>query len=141
MRAFLDTSVIVCAANGDDPRHQQAKDTVLRYGPKRTFASVHALAETYNGLTTIPRRPRFHPMQVERFLDDLRKHVFFVELTQEEYLLTIGRVAREGLTGGILYDALHVECARKAKAQVIYTYNVRHFRAVAPDLAERIQEP
>ncbi len=35
-----------------------------------------------------------------------------------------------GLTGGIIYDALHLEAARKAGCARIYTYNLAHFRAL-----------
>jgi predicted nucleic acid-binding protein len=45
------------------------------------------------------------------------------------------------LSGGIIYDALLIACARKIDAERIYTWNVRHFQMVAPDLAERIVEP
>ncbi|MBI5281963.1 MAG: PIN domain-containing protein [Candidatus Solibacter usitatus] len=141
MRAFLDTTVLVAAFDGNDPRHERAKDVILRGGPKRTFAAVHAMAECYACLTSQPRRPRIQPTQVERFLEDLRKYVFFIELSQEEYLLAMNGAAEKGLTGGIIYDALHVESARKAKAQTIYTYNRRHFMAVAPELAGRIVAP
>ncbi len=44
-------------------------------------------------------------------------------------------------TGAIIYDALILACARKARAEVIYTWNVKHFRLVAPDLSDRIVEP
>jgi predicted nucleic acid-binding protein len=46
-----------------------------------------------------------------------------------------------GLAGGIVFDALLLACARKVDAERIYTWNVRHFRMVAPDLAERIVTP
>jgi predicted nucleic acid-binding protein len=45
------------------------------------------------------------------------------------------------LTGGIIYDCLLLACARKAQAERICTWNVRHFRSIAPDLAERIVTP
>jgi predicted nucleic acid-binding protein len=41
----------------------------------------------------------------------------------------------------MIYDALLLACARKANADRIYTWNLRHFRALAPDLAERIVAP
>ena len=41
----------------------------------------------------------------------------------------------------IVYDALLKACARKCKAQVIYTFNERHFTRVAPDPADRIRTP
>jgi predicted nucleic acid-binding protein len=54
---------------------------------------------------------------------------------------TVHRTAALKLSGGIIYDALLMSCARKADAERIYTWNERHFRLVAPDLADRIVTP
>jgi predicted nucleic acid-binding protein len=43
--------------------------------------------------------------------------------------------------GERIYDALLLACARKSGADVIYTFNSRHFIRVAPDLTDRIQAP
>jgi predicted nucleic acid-binding protein len=64
-----------------------------------------------------------------------------VSLTAEEYVAAVDGLAGLGHSGGMIYDALIVACARKAKASRIYTLNPRHFRLVAPDLAARIVEP
>ena len=56
-------------------------------------------------------------------------------------MLAIEQAAGLSLTGPIIYDALILACARKIKAAVIYTQNVRHFRQAAPDLAHIIREP
>jgi predicted nucleic acid-binding protein len=54
---------------------------------------------------------------------------------------TLRRTANLGHSGGMIYDALHLACARKVEAEQIYTWNVRHFRMMAPDLADRIVTP
>ena len=64
-----------------------------------------------------------------------------IALSAAEQLSVIADVSQRGLAGGILYDALIVACARKAHATRIYTFNTKHFRMVAPDLAPRIIEP
>jgi hypothetical protein len=43
-----------------------------------------------------------------------------------------------GIAGGGIYDAFHVSCARKVNAEITYTWNIRDFQRVAPDLADRI---
>jgi predicted nucleic acid-binding protein len=50
-------------------------------------------------------------------------------------------ISRRGISGAGIHDSLTLACARKARAERIYTWNLRHFRAVAPDLAERIVAP
>jgi len=41
----------------------------------------------------------------------------------------------------MLYDALLARCARKAAAEVIYTWNVQHFRRLDPEVVKRIKTP
>jgi hypothetical protein len=43
--------------------------------------------------------------------------------------------------GGRIYDALHPRCAHKAGADWIYTFNVRHFQQMAPELEGKICAP
>jgi predicted nucleic acid-binding protein len=74
-------------------------------------------------------------------LDGFRAKLKFVALTADEVHETAGRVSRLGLAGGVIYDALLLACARKVDAERIYTWNVRHFQMVAPDLAGRIVTP
>jgi len=64
-----------------------------------------------------------------------------VTLTEEDYFLTVRDSARAGRIGGIIYDALLLACARKVNADRIHTWNIGHFRMIAPDLAGRIVEP
>jgi predicted nucleic acid-binding protein len=52
----------------------------------------------------------------------------------------IGNLARLGIAGGQVYDALIAWCAVDAGATVLLTWNVKHFTAIAPpDL--KVQEP
>jgi hypothetical protein len=64
-----------------------------------------------------------------------------VNLTATEYLKLIEAAGPAGARGGSIYDLLLLGCARKAKAQVIYTLNHRHFVALAPDLAPKVTAP
>jgi predicted nucleic acid-binding protein len=64
-----------------------------------------------------------------------------ISLTPQEYFETIRDMADRSLSGGMTYDALLMRCAAKAEAETIYTLNARHFRIIAPDLAQRIVEP
>ena len=46
-----------------------------------------------------------------------------------------------GISGGAIYDALIAQCALKAKAQFLYTWNVKHFTRLGPEIANRVREP
>jgi predicted nucleic acid-binding protein len=74
---------------------------------------------------------------IEAFL----KRLTPIALSPDEYLGAMRRTADLGLSGGVIYDALHLACARKVDAQHIYTWNQKYFRLVAPDLADRIATP
>ncbi len=74
---------------------------------------------------------------IEAFLLRMR----LIALTSEEYLRTVRETARNGHSGGMVYDALLIACARKSKSEHIYTWNLKDFRAIAPDLADRIITP
>lgn len=88
-----------------------------------------------------PRPLRIAPAEVARIVAHTSKRFQFVSLTPTEYVAAITGLAGLGHSGGMIYDALIVACARKAKATRIYTLNPKHFRLVAPDLAARILEP
>ena len=75
------------------------------------------------------------------FVKEVGERLSVVTLTPREYLATIHRAADAGLPGGMIYDALLLACARKCAADVIFTFNIKHFIRVAPDLADRIQAP
>ncbi len=81
------------------------------------------------------------PLTAAQMVQHLSRRFKVTALTASEHLATIIEVSQRGLTGGILYDALIMACARKIDATRIYTFNTKHFRLVAPDLAPRIVEP
>lgn len=84
---------------------------------------------------------RIQPNQATLILSNFRTRFQFIELTSDEVFQAIERTAVLKLPGGIIYDALLLACARKADAEYIYTWNVKHFKMVAPDLAARILTP
>ncbi len=141
MSVFLDTSVLVAAVRTADLRHAASDDLVRKCRPENATCAAHTLAEVYASLTGMRPPNRFRPDQAMLVVDEFRRKFRCVELTADEVLDTARGIAGLGLLGGIIYDALLLTCARKVNAERIYTWNVRHFQMVAPDLAERIVEP
>jgi predicted nucleic acid-binding protein len=138
---FVDTSVLIAAAHASHERHRASREVWNHCTRKGGAVSVHALAELYSGLTAMPPslrlRPRDAALAIKTFLERLTP----IALTAHEYAGALTRAAGLGLAGGIIYDALHLECARKCAAERIYTWNLLPCRAAAPDLAERIVTP
>ncbi len=64
-----------------------------------------------------------------------------VTLTVEASFIAIDKAADQGFVGAIIYDVLLMACARKVSPTTISTWNTKHFRRVAPDLAPNIREP
>jgi predicted nucleic acid-binding protein len=104
--------------------------------------SGHGLSEVYAVLTRAPFTPPVFPLGAWKLLS-MNVLPFFeiVTLTPQMYVSTIKRCANHGWLGGRIYDALHLACAKQAACERIYTFNVRHFQQVAPDLADRIGAP
>jgi predicted nucleic acid-binding protein len=76
-----------------------------------------------------------------QFIERMQQNTTMITLDGGEYFDTIDALSRRGMTGAVIYDALILACARKVRAERIYTWNLRHFRAVAPDLAAKIMTP
>jgi len=91
-------------------------------------------------MTALPVRPQLSPEQVFIFVEQIVDRLKTISLDESEFLRTIHEFA-EGHASGSVYDALLLACARKADARVIYTWNLKHFRRIAPDLADRIRTP
>ena len=109
--------------------------------PQSACCAAHSLAELYSSLTGMRPPYRFRPEHAIVVLDQVRTSLQCIPLSAEEVFQTIHETAILKLPGGIIYDALLMACARKVDAKRIYTWNEKHFRMVAPDLADRIVTP
>jgi len=89
----------------------------------------------------MPGKNRAAPEQILAFLQEVRDRMNIVTLDDREYWRVIENAAANGISGGAVYDALIGECAIKAAAQTIYTWNVRHFQLLGPGIAARVREP
>ncbi len=140
MRAFLDTSVLIAAARAADLRHQASRKLWAQLEPGTGACAAHSLAELYATLTGMKAPNRFLPDQAMLILEQVGATLTCVPLGSE-VSEAIQNLAKMKLYGGIVSDALILACARKCEAEVIYTWNEKHFKMVAPDLAHRILSP
>jgi predicted nucleic acid-binding protein len=84
----------------------------------------------------------FHPTEAYRIVaETIVGRCEVVCLDQADYLATLQAAANSGLRGGIIYDALHVRCAEKARCDRIYTFNIPDFLRVAPQIGKQILRP
>jgi predicted nucleic acid-binding protein len=141
MKEFFDTSVLVAAFWGGHRDHTASIKLLGAANKKQSACAMHTLAEVYAAMTAIPIRPMLPPEQVMLFVKEVRDRLTLVPLDESEYFETIQQAASAGFTSGRVYDALLLCCAVKVKAQTIYTWNLKHFQAIAPGLAARIRTP
>ena len=138
---FVDTNVVVAASTVSDKRHDACVDVLAVADKRGGCCSIHTLAEIFNVLSGRPLPLRMSPSDAAKVVAHIAQRLTTISLTASEYVRAVEGLARLGHSGGMIYDALIVACARKAKASRIYTLNSKHFRLVAPDLAARIVEP
>ncbi len=141
MKRFFDTSVLVASFWGDHQHHAASLKLFAPAAPKEAACSQHMLAELFAVLSSLPVRPQIAPEQAALFIEEVRERLTPVALSAEEYYETIRSAAERGIAGGRIYDALLLQCARKCNAETIYTWNLKHFQAIAPDLAKRMRTP
>jgi predicted nucleic acid-binding protein len=141
VKAFFDTSVLIASFVGDHGHHQASLRAFAAATPKDCACSLHSLAEVFAVLSSLPVKPPISPEQAVLFVDEMRERLTAVALTATEYRDTMRAISERGIAGGRIYDALLLQCARKCKAEVIYTWNLKHFQAIAPDLANRLHTP
>lgn len=132
---YFDTSVLVAALVEIHPHHQPAVALLEESIGRRVTAymSTHGLTELYSVLTRTPFKPPISPALAWQLIEEsILPNIERVTLTPREHTELLRTIAKEGVAGGRVYDAIHIECARKTTCDRIYTFNVRNFRALAP---------
>ena len=141
MRAFVDTTVLLAAANADHVHHGPSRTLVLGLSRRQDACAAHSLAELYSTLTRMPFPQRRNASQALLFVADVQARLTPVALTPEEYFAAISEYSAMGVVGGAIYDALIARCALKARAEKIFTWNVRHFRQFGPGIEKKLRTP
>jgi len=141
VKFFFDTSVLVAAVSLQHEHHPPSLAAYLKADKKNACCAAHTLAELYATLTRMPGRQRMGGEQALFFLDEIRKRLTIVALDEEDYYSAIASAAAEGVVGGTIYDALLAQCALKANAATIYTWDLDHFRLLGAEVARRIRTP
>ena len=141
MKEFFDTSVLIAAFHGGHVHHLPSLKRFAAAEKRHSACGLHSVAEVYAVMTALPVKPMIPAEQALLFVEEVRTRLTLVSLYAEEYFAAIQDVGSRGFTGGRVYDALLLACAAKSKAQAVYTWNLKHYQLLAPDLAPRIQTP
>jgi predicted nucleic acid-binding protein len=91
-----------------------------------------ALVEGYAVLTRLPSPHRLSGADALGVLDaDFMRQARIVTLEASAYRDLLRRAPRGGVVGGRVYDAVIAECALRARASTLLTFNAGHFGAFA----------
>lgn len=144
MNVFCDTSVLIAASLEAHQMHERARLVLERIKNREDIGhcSAHSLAETFSVLARMPTSPKLQPSDV---LAILERNVFptfvVIGLEPTDYMEVIRTIAGLGLSGGRIYDLLHLQAAKKLILDRIYTFNLTEWKLLAPDVAGLIAEP
>ena len=141
MRAFLDTSVLVSTFYADHQYHEPSKNLFLRFDKTEVCCAAHSLAEVYSTLTGMPGTHRVSGDEALLFLGNIRERLILIALNSNEYFKAVEVSSACGITGGAIYDAILGYCALKAEAESLYTWNLKDFRRLGAEIAERVKTP
>jgi predicted nucleic acid-binding protein len=141
LKEFFDTSVLVAAFWGGHVNHHASILAFAAASKKTSACGIHSLAEVYAVMSSLPVRPMIPPEQAMLFVQEAHGRLTPISLNDQEYFRAVQECAEQKLSGGRVYDALLLAAAAKSGARTIFTWNVKHFRAIAPHLASRIRTP
>ena len=135
MKCLFDASVLVPAVADQLANHEAAFSCFRKAMAEgeQAFGSCHVLAETYATLTALPLPRRITALEASHLIrSNFTERLELVSLSPDDYSQALEITAGRGLISGQIYDALHVVAALKSGCSRIYTYNIRHFRKLAP---------
>lgn len=141
MIRFLDTSVLVPAFLTEHPHHAASRSALRQCRPETAACAGHSLEEFYATLTRLPVPYRASPEQVLLFVENIEQHLTVVSLTPEEYRAALRSATAARIAGGTLYDFLIASCALKLGAQIIITWNTKHYQLFGNEIEAKLRTP
>ena len=144
MKVLFDTSLLVAAMVEGHPAHDAALLWLQRAKAQTDtgLIAAHTLAELYAILTRLPVNPRISPaLALQLIRSNVLVTCTVVALADADYVTVLDHLARLGIAGGAVYDALLLHTAWKAGVDQVVTLNAHDFRRVYPALADKIVAP
>jgi predicted nucleic acid-binding protein len=140
VKIYFDTSALIAAMIEEEGHHQAALKALSDC--EQGFTASHTLAEVFSTLTGGRLEVQLSPKEAGQIVEaNVIQRLQILNLTVDDYKLAMQNSESVGARGGAVYDMLHLQAARRGKANRILTINVRHFQIFAPDLRDRITLP
>ncbi|HWC96002.1 MAG TPA: hypothetical protein VG456_04615, partial [Candidatus Sulfopaludibacter sp.] len=104
------------------------------------FCALRTLGEVYAVLTGLPVRPRITGPEGIAVIKSICERLTLVSLSESEYVSAL-ETASQTAVGGAAYDVLIAQCAVKAQADILLTWNTRDFTRFGPSIAKLVKTP
>ena len=129
MRVLLDTNCLIAAVL---PQHEHHAATIAGLSRRRAaghefLMAAPAMLEAFAVLTRLPPPHRLAPADAVAVLDRNWGQAETIALSASETWKLLRQLGAAGTSGGRACDEAIAACAKKAKANEILTWNVRHF--------------
>lgn len=143
MKLLFDTSSLIAAFVQSHPAHTAAWEWLEQTleGSHHGVVASHTLAELYAVLTRLPLRPPIPPSTALQLIEENLEGFQTIVLNVADYRTVLRWLAKLGLAGGAVYDALIARAALKAKAERLLTLNPAHFRRLGQDIEGIVAVP
>lgn len=140
MTSAVDTSVVVAALLGWHSDHDRAARWLgARLDGNDLVLPEQVLLESYSVMTRLPSPHRLSPEIAIDLLESNFGAVRVVGLPASSAWKFLRGSAASGTVGGALYDALILECAVRAGASSVATFNTRDFERLARDRIDIVE--
>lgn len=134
MAIVFDTSILIAGFVASHPKHKEVLPWIQRARAQELewAVSAHSILECYAVLTRLPLSPRLSPSLAKIILEEnVEKSAKVISLSADDYFSLMKNAANLGLTGGIVYDAIILQSAKKIKAKGILTLNMKDFQRLS----------
>ena len=141
LKILFDTSILIAAFVESLPKHKNALSFLIRAKNRefKLFISAHTILEVYSVLTSAPFNPKITAIKAKELIDTNIKDIAkIIYLTDKDYFRIVKKMSNSNLMGGIVYDAIIVECALISKVNEILTLNLEDFLSLTKDNSLKI---
>jgi predicted nucleic acid-binding protein len=125
---YLDSGVIVSALFLRDDKQAACQALCERTD---AVTSTHALAEAF---ATLSGQYRIGNEIVSEAVLSVAAKVRIEPIILDDYEIVLRDARQRGVQGGLIYDALHAQVARRLNVERLFTFNVTNLEHVASDL-------
>ena len=140
MKHFFDSSVLIPAFYKFHVHHASSASLVFGTPREDCCCALRTLGEVYSVMTGLPVRPRVTGREGIGIVEEIRRRMSIVDLSEEEYVSALRNISAT-IVGGAAYDALIAYCAVKAESDVLVTWNVKDFIRFGPSISRLVKTP